>query len=56
MGTKKEIQADIDSHQLRIDKIKTTPKLASLAYMLPVYERLVNELKLELSEKGTKLK
>lgn len=56
MGTKKEILSDIETHKKRVVDINTKPKLKHLAYMLPVYERLIGELEAELSEKGTKLK
>ena len=56
MGTKKEIVSDIETHKQRIADIKTKPKLQKLSCMVEVYERLIQELETELSEKGTKLK
>lgn len=56
MGTKKEILLDLETHRQRVIDINTKPKLKHLTFMLPVYERLINELETELSEKGTKLK
>ena len=56
MGTKKEIVSDIETHKKRIADIKTKPKLQKLSCMVEVYERLIQELETELSEKGTKLK